>query len=284
MNNQIFYVDTVTKQKNPIGIFLVQKNVHKLSTYVSSQFNRSLQNGIVLIHQPSKGFRSTKWHFYHSCDNSRWHFVGQYSFHIVRVFRDFKEHVHDWDRFCGVCRGWFQWNLCGEHGHHLPDVPGGSGLTPVLLVLGWVSNALSVLVMTRPHNCHLSCCVYMSVLAICNIVCLYVALHWWMMETIQKRFFLFYECKCVVLSFLLSHGYVDQHRHDIWSLYRNQNALKVAFLCTESRAKKMSLAIFVVIWPYCSQYFLFASNVDRSCVFIRVQSKLTQILSYIGVF
>ena len=50
---------------------------------------------------------------------------------------------------------------------------------PVLVIVGFTGNALSLAVMTRPHNKKISCCVYMASLAVADNINLFIAIYYW---------------------------------------------------------------------------------------------------------
>ena len=50
---------------------------------------------------------------------------------------------------------------------------------PVLVVLGFIGNCLSLAVMTRSHNRQISCCVYMGALAVSDNVNLLIGAYYW---------------------------------------------------------------------------------------------------------
>ena len=50
---------------------------------------------------------------------------------------------------------------------------------PVIVVLGIVGNSLSLAVMTRPHNRQISCCLYMSALAVSDNINLFIGGYYW---------------------------------------------------------------------------------------------------------
>ena len=50
---------------------------------------------------------------------------------------------------------------------------------PVVVIIGFVGNFLSLAVMLRPHNRRISCCVYMAALAVTDSCSLFVGAYYW---------------------------------------------------------------------------------------------------------
>jgi len=158
-------------------------------------------------------------------------------------------------------------------------------LVPVLVLVGWVGNTLSCIVMLKPHNRHISCCVYMAVLAVSDNICLYVALHTWIAGNLLGRSLSLYECKYIVfMVHLFSHnGIMVIIAMTVDRFVAVRHPLTAASVCTPYRAKVTSCVIFVAMVIYCLQYFFFATLVGQTCVSMSMDSTFTQVLSITGI-
>ena len=65
---------------------------------------------------------------------------------------------------------------------------------PVLVPVGFVGNILSILVMTSNQNIKISCCVYMSILAIVDNIMLCLATNFWFVTTGYPRNRYLWDC------------------------------------------------------------------------------------------
>ena len=75
---------------------------------------------------------------------------------------------------------------------------------PVMIIVGFVGNILSLMVMMQPGNRSISSCVYMGALAVLDSMQLYIAAHYWAITGPVKLLARgIYEWECKVLMFLL---------------------------------------------------------------------------------
>ena len=72
---------------------------------------------------------------------------------------------------------------------------------PILVPVGFVGNILSILVMTSKQNIKISCCVYMSILAIVDNIMLCVATEFWFVIIGYPRNRYIWECKMIDFIF-----------------------------------------------------------------------------------
>lgn len=72
---------------------------------------------------------------------------------------------------------------------------------PILVLVGLVGNTLSFIIMVKPTNRRLSCCVYMAVLAVSDNVALFIMGYYWTKPTFEIP--IFHQLECSILGYIL---------------------------------------------------------------------------------
>ena len=102
-----------------------------------------------------------------------------------------------------------------DYAKHLTLYKMGSGLQmyylPVACVIGFVGNAISLVVLLQPHNKRLSCCLYLAGLAVNDNCIIYIAMHYWCIRSLKVGNLTNFQCRWIAYFFHVS-------LHSIFSL------------------------------------------------------------------
>ncbi len=113
----------------------------------------------------------------------------------------------------------------------------------LFFVIGFVTNILSLLVMTMKHNRKLSTCVYMGVIAVNDNVYLLLAFHYWFANFIESSHYTTWVCKFKAYSVLVTGTFGG---YEIFFMTLDKCIAitmphKSTSLCTTKRAKIVSV-------------------------------------------
>ena len=171
---------------------------------------------------------------------------------------------------------WFYWVGVYMHNYYLP----------IITAIGAVGNLLSFIVMIQPHNRRVSCCIYMAVLAISDLLNLYVAGHYWLATGGASPYVTrgIYYVECQALAYMFQ---TFQFNGVLLILFMTLDRfiairfpLKAALMCTPRRAKITSVCIVIfsasVELPY---YFLSSPTAKYVCAALS-SSKSTFTVAY----
>ena len=94
------------------------------------------------------------------------------------------------------------------HAKHLTLYKMGSGLQmyylPVVCVIGFIGNVISLVVLLQPHNKRLSCCLYLAGLAVNDNCIIYIAMHYWFVISLQVGNLTNFHCRWIAYFFHVS--------------------------------------------------------------------------------
>ena len=165
---------------------------------------------------------------------------------------------------------------------------------PVIIPLGFVGNALSLSVLLKPRNRAISCCVYMSALAVCDCGMLSVATHYFirsvqvvLLSDNDMNTSSFSEMECRVFTwffqmFSLS-GVCIIISMTADRLIGVRFPLRALSLCTVSRAQKTVLCIPLFTAVYTIPYLLLSKFVGPTCVALAIETRFTVAYSWVTI-
>ncbi len=138
---------------------------------------------------------------------------------------------------------------------------------PILVPIGMVGNALSVWIMSRPHNRKISFCIYMGVLAVTDNCMLFIALYFWIVTValVGQRDTTEFECKFLVYLFQVfsTYGVFVIISMTVDRFLAIRKPLKAPHLCTPKRAKIITLVLIPIVLIYNLPYYFNSNLINK---------------------
>ena len=146
---------------------------------------------------------------------------------------------------------------------------------PIFVSIGLVGNFLSFIVMIQPQNRHISCCIYMATVSVCDSGLLIVVMNYWVTTDGTKVLWTDWQCKLAGYFFstfaMISVVLVTFVTVDRFIVVRFP--LRARQYCTPSRAYKIIIAIIVLVSLCQLPHLHYFAQVGRSCQGFGVSDK-----------
>lgn len=108
---------------------------------------------------------------------------------------------------------------CTDLAEHLTLYKLGYGLQlyylPIVCLLGWIGNTISLVVLLQPHNRRLSCCLYLASLAVNDNCIVYIAVHYWFTLSLRVGNWRALQCHWIAYFFHVS---TNTFQCQVWSV------------------------------------------------------------------
>ena len=183
------------------------------------------------------------------------------------------------------------WDVLQEKASTLLAYKAGQGIhtywLPIVIPAGLIGNTLSFLVMMRPHNRKISCCVYMAGLAIADNAMLVNAAYYWYVTNVARR--PWFETECYIFSYLF-HAFSLNSVIFIVVLTIDRfiaicYPLKRPVWCTALRARIVAIILFPLNFLVEVPHYFFVRIVDgNTCAGFSAENKVAIILSWVYMF
>ena len=137
---------------------------------------------------------------------------------------------------------------------------------PIIIPIGLIGNTLSFLVMMRPHNRKVSCCVYMAALAVADNVMLINAGYYWYVTDIARR--PWFRTECYLFAYFF-HVFSLAGAMLIVILTIDRfiaicHPLKRTSWCTHTKARHVAIFVFPVTFLVELPYYFFVRIIDKT--------------------
>ena len=158
---------------------------------------------------------------------------------------------------------------------------------PFIVFIGLIGNALSFIIMLKPHNRRISCCNYIAALAISDSLMLLNALVYWTVS-FKTRQMWSWECKTMAWLFqalsLTSVAFIFAMTVDRFLAIRFP--FKARMWCSTHRARIAIAVISMTILLYTLPYLFTAKLIPavRTCVAVSTTDALSKAYNWINIF
>ena len=184
-----------------------------------------------------------------------------------------------------------EWDILKKEASELLPYKVGRGIQtywlPIIIPLGIIGNTLSFLVMMRPHNRKVSCCVYMASLAVADNVMLINAGYYWYITDIARR--PWFRTECYLFGYLF-HVFSLASAMLIVILTIDRfiaicHPLKRTSWCTHTKARHVAIFVFPVTFLVELPYYFFVRIIDKTtCAGFGAQGRASLVLSWVYMF
>ena len=161
-------------------------------------------------------------------------------------------------------------------------------ILPFIILIGWIGNTVSFLVMRKLHNRRISCCNYIAALAVSDNLMLLNAFDYWTISAVFNRQIFQWECRTMSWMFhfasMASMIFIIAMTVDRFLAIRFP--FKARTLCSTRRARIAILVISVSVTLYTLPY-MFTSKLFpavRTCVAIYTTDPLSRAYNWMNIF
>ena len=154
---------------------------------------------------------------------------------------------------------------------------------PILVPIALIGNVLSFLVMIKPNNRKMSTCIYMAAISINDNLQILLALHTWLVTTLEVHERYAIECKIKVSIALMS---LQNSTFQVLAMTIDKYIAikwphKAASYSTPRRVKITVIVACIVAIIYNIPHFFLTGVIGRSCVSYSVGGVITKIYSWL---
>ena len=154
----------------------------------------------------------------------------------------------------------------------------------ILLPLGLVGNTLSFLVMIRKSNRKVSTCIYMAAISINDNAMICMALHAWLISSLNTHRWNLWECigSNYFALLLLQCGTYLVLAMTVYKYIAIKWPHRASTHSTPKRAKTTIVAILIVVCIYNLPHFFITTVIQEECYGFSVKSTITNVYSWLS--